>query len=48
MARGTDIGKAYVQIVPSAEGIKGSITNVLNGEANSAFGSAKCIPAIPE
>lgn len=36
MARGTDIGKAYVQIVPSAEGISGSISNVLNGEASSA------------
>ena len=36
MAKGTDIGKAYVQIVPSAEGIKGSITDVLSGEAGSA------------
>ena len=25
----TDIGKAYVQIVPSAKGISGSITNAL-------------------
>lgn len=31
-----DLGKAYVQIVPSAEGISGSIKNVLNGEATSA------------
>jgi len=28
-----DLGKGYVQIVPSAKGIKGSITNVLNNEA---------------
>lgn len=40
MAKGTDIGKAYVQIVPSAEGIKGSITNILNGEASEAGTSA--------
>lgn len=32
----TNIAKAYVQIVPSAEGIKGSITNVLDGESNNA------------
>ena len=31
-----DLGKAYVQIVPSAEGIKGSISSVLNPEAGSA------------
>lgn len=31
-----DIAKAYVQIIPSAEGIKGSISNLLNGEASSA------------
>lgn len=31
-----DLGKAYVQIVPSAEGIKGSITSMLSGEASSA------------
>lgn len=30
------IGKAYVQIVPSADGITGSITNVLKGESISA------------
>lgn len=35
-----DIGKAYVQIVPSAQGISGSISNVLNGEATSAGTSA--------
>lgn len=33
---GTEIGKAWVQIVPSAKGISGSISNVLNGEADSA------------
>lgn len=32
----TDIGKAYVQIVPSAKGISGSISKVLNGESISA------------
>lgn len=31
-----DIGKAYVQIVPSAEGISGSISSLLGGEASSA------------
>lgn len=35
-----DLGKAYVQIVPSAEGISGSISNVLNKEASSAGTSA--------
>ena len=33
---GTTLGTAYVQIVPSAQGITGSITNVLGGEAESA------------
>ncbi len=32
----TTLGKAYVQIVPSAEGISGSITNLLGGEVDSA------------
>ena len=36
----TDLGKAYVQIVPSAEGISGSISNVLSPEATSAGKSA--------
>lgn len=36
---GTTLGTAYVQIVPSAQGIKGSITNALSGEADAA-GSA--------
>ena len=31
-----DLGKAYVQIVPSAQGIQGSITSVLGGEVNAA------------
>lgn len=33
---GTELAKAYVQIVPSAHGIKGSITQALGGEADSA------------
>ena len=33
---GTTLGTAYVQIVPSAQGISGSISNVLGGEAESA------------
>lgn len=33
---GTSLGTAYVQIVPSADGIKGSITDVLSGEAEDA------------
>lgn len=36
----TDLGKAFVQIVPSAQGIKGSIEGVLGGEADSAGMSA--------
>ena len=36
----SDLGKAYVQIVPSAEGISGSISKVLDGEAESAGSSA--------
>lgn len=35
-----DIGKAYIQIVPSSQGIQGSITKVLNGEASAAGASA--------
>ncbi len=35
-----DLGKAYVQIVPSAEGISGSISKVLGGEASSAGSAA--------
>lgn len=40
MAGGASIAKAYVQIVPSAQGIKGSLENVLSGEADSAGRSA--------
>jgi hypothetical protein len=36
----TELAKAYVQIVPSARGIKGSITNALRGEADAAGSSA--------
>ena len=32
----TELGKAYVQIVPSAQGIKGSISNIMDGETESA------------
>lgn len=40
MASGTELAKAYVQIIPSAEGIKGKITEALGGEAASAGQSA--------
>ena len=40
MANGTDIAKAYVQIIPSAEGIKGKLTEVMGGEADKAGESA--------
>ncbi|MDO4490733.1 MAG: hypothetical protein Q4B85_06685 [Lachnospiraceae bacterium] len=33
---GTELAKAYVPIVPSAKGIKGSIKSILSGEASSA------------
>ena len=36
----SDIAKAYVQIIPSADGIKGSLENMLGGEAESAGKSA--------
>ena len=36
----TELGKAYVQILPSAKGIKGEITKQLNGESTSAGKSA--------
>ena len=35
-----NLGTAYVQIVPSAQGISGSISNALNGEVTSAGKSA--------
>ena len=37
---GTEIAKAYVQIIPSADGIKGRLTEELSGEAESAGNSA--------
>lgn len=37
---GPSLGTAYVQVVASAQGIKGSITNALSGEAASAGTSA--------
>ena len=37
---GTTLGTAYVQVVPSTEGIKGSLTNALSGEAQAAGTSA--------
>lgn len=40
MPDGTELAKAYVQIVPSAKGIKGSISSVLSGEAANAGKSA--------
>lgn len=36
----TELGKAYVQIVPSAQGISGSISQAIGGEATSAGKSA--------
>ena len=36
----SNIGKAYVQIVPSAQGISGSISSILSGESESAGKSA--------
>ena len=40
MANGADIAKAYVQIIPSADGIKGNLEKVMGGEADSAGKSA--------
>ena len=40
MADGIELGKAYVQIVPSAKGIKDSITEELGGESARAGESA--------
>lgn len=36
----TELGKAYVQIIPSAKGISGSISNLMKGESESAGKSA--------
>ena len=35
-----DLAKAYVQIIPSAEGIEGSLTSLFSGEAASAGSSS--------
>lgn len=40
MANGIELAKAYVQIVPSADGIQGSISRIMGGEASSAGESA--------
>ena len=32
----TELAKAYVQVIPSAEGISGSLSNIFSGEATSA------------
>ena len=47
MASGSELGKAYVQIIPSAEGISGKINGLLGGElggvgkaAGTSFGSS--------
>ena len=40
LPNGTDIAKAYVQIIPSAEGIKGKLAEVMGDEADSAGKSA--------
>lgn len=36
----TELGKAYVQIIPSAQGIKGKITQAIGGDVDSAGQSA--------
>lgn len=36
----TELAQAYVQIIPSADGIAGNLTNLLGGEAESAGSSA--------
>ncbi len=40
MAEGTTLGRAYVQIMPSAEGIKGNIEKALDADVSSAGSSA--------
>ena len=42
---GASLGTAYVQVVASAQGIKGSITNAISGEASSAGSSAGSLVA---
>ena len=36
----TELGKAYVQIIPSAQGIGGKISNLLRGESQTAGSSS--------
>ena len=38
--KGTELAKAYVQIIPSAKGIKGKLTETLGGEASAAGDAA--------
>lgn len=40
MANGTDIAKAYVQIIPSTDGISGQLSELMGGEAEKAGTSA--------
>lgn len=40
MAEGIELAKAYVQIIPSAKGIKGNIASAMDDEANDAGKSA--------
>lgn len=40
MANGVDIAKAYVQIIPSADGISGKLSDIMDGEAGKAGKSA--------
>mgnify|MGYP006912820262 CR=1 FL=1 len=46
MPDGIELAKAYVQIVPSAEGIQGKITEALGGEPAAAgrFGAGRDDP----
>lgn len=48
MANGINLGKAYVQIMPSAEGISGKLSSIIDGEADSAgkSGGAKLSTAL--
>ena len=36
----SEIGKAYIQIIPSSQGLKGKLTEIMDGEATSAGRSA--------
>lgn len=39
-AEGVQVGRGYVQIIPSAKGIKGSISSILSGESSDAGSKA--------